>query len=114
MRMANDIIDGGCQCGSVRYRITGSPVLAAMCHWSMCRRANAAPAVAWAMYQESQVTFLNDSLEYYASSPGASRGFCPRCGTQISFTGDDLPGLIDITIGSFDDPSLVSPQLHYW
>lgn len=80
----------------------------------MCRRANAAPAVAWAMYQASQVTFLNDPPAVYESSPGASRGFCPRCGTQISFVAEYIPGLIDITIGSLDDPSQVSPQLHYW
>jgi len=44
----------------------------------------------------------------------AKRGFCPQCGTQISFTADFLPGLIDITIGSLDDPDQIKPALHYW
>lgn len=112
--MPNETVEGGCQCGSVRYRVSGSPVLAALCHCSMCRRANAAPAVAWAMYQQSQVTFLNGPPKVYESSPGANRGFCPHCGTQISFAAAYIPGLIDITIGSLDDPSQVPPQLHYW
>jgi hypothetical protein len=107
-------LEGGCQCGSVRYRISGSPVMAALCHCSMCRRANAAPAVAWAMFQEAQVDFTRQLPTVYESSPGSRRGFCARCGTQISFAADYIPGLIDITIGSLDDPSQVAPTFHYW
>ena len=112
--MSNQSLEGGCQCGSVRYRVTGSPVLTALCHCTMCRRANAAPTVAWAMYQESQVALLKDAPAAYESSPGSRRSFCPRCGTQISFTATYIPGLIDITIGSLDDPGQVPPALHYW
>ncbi|RZL88659.1 MAG: GFA family protein [Variovorax sp.] len=88
--------------------------MAALCHCSMCRRANAAPAVAWAMYQDSDVEFVAGTPTIYESSPGARRGFCPRCGTQISFGADYIPGLIDITIGSLDDPAKVAPTFHYW
>ena len=99
---------------AVRYRIVGDPVMTAICHCSMCRRANAAPAVAWAMFQDSQVSFVNGAPASYESSAGARRGFCARCGTQISFDADYIPGLIDITIGSLDRPAAVSPSLHYW
>ena len=108
------VLEGGCQCGTVRYRISGDPVMAALCHCSMCRRANAAPAVAWAMYAEPQVVFPAGTPTVYESSPGARRGFCGRCGTQISFTADYIPGIIDITIGSLDDPARVAPSFHYW
>ncbi len=107
-------LEGGCQCGAVRYRITGSPVMTALCHCSMCRRANAAPTVGWAMYAEPDVQFVASAPTIYESSPGARRGFCARCGTQISFGADYIPGLIDITIGSLDAPESVAPQLHYW
>lgn len=105
---------GGCQCGVVRYRVSGEAVMSALCHCTMCRRANAAPAVAWAMYARVQVEFVAGTLATYASSPGCERGFCARCGTQIGFTADYLPGLIDITIGSLDDSAAVSPAFHYW
>lgn len=112
--MSATTLEGGCQCGAVRYRIEGEPVMTALCHCSMCRRANAAPAVAWAMYAASQVTFPQSAPTVYESSPGARRGFCACCGTQISFTADFLPGLVDITIGSLDDPARVPPAFHYW
>jgi hypothetical protein len=80
----------------------------------MCRRAHAAPAVAWAMYQEGQVNFSKAQPKSFASSPEAKRSFCEVCGTQISFTASFLPGLIDITVGSLDNPETVKPTLHYW
>ena len=112
--MSNATLKGGCQCGHIRYQLTGEPLMTALCHCTMCRRANAAPAVAWAMYTQEQVEFTTQSPTLYASSDEARRGFCPHCGTQISFTADYISGLIDITIGSLDDPSQLPPSFHYW
>ena len=112
--MNDKVLQGGCQCGAVRYQISGKPIVVAICHCTMCRRANAAPVVAWAMFPESQVAFSQGAPTAYASSPDAKRGFCSTCGTQISFTATYIPGLIDITVGSFDQPDAVSPALHYW
>lgn len=112
--MSDTTLEGGCQCASIRYRITGEPLLTAICHCSMCRRASAAPAVAWTMYRQAQVEFLGNEPKLYESSPGCRRGFCASCGSQISFSADSMPGLIDITIGSLDDPNRVVPTLHYW
>lgn len=111
--MTDTPLEGGCQCGAVRYTISGSPVLAALCHCSMCRRANAAPVVAWAMFRKPEVRFTKGAVTAYSSSPEARRGFCAACGTQISFTASYIPGLIDITIGSLDRPDAVAPSLHY-
>ncbi len=107
-------LQGGCQCQSVRYQLSGEPAIRALCHCTMCRRAHAAPAVAWAMYEASQVTFTHDTPAAYASSPGATRHFCARCGTQIGFTADYLPGMIDIAVGSLDEPAQLAPTLHFW
>lgn len=107
-------LNGGCQCGAIRYEVIGEPIMAAICHCSMCRRAHAAPFVAWAMFEQSQVKFIKAQPKTYNSSVEGKRGFCSECGTQISFTADFLPGLIDITIGSLDDPDRIKPTLHYW
>jgi|SRR5688572_4447596 len=112
--MSDTAIEGGCQCGAVRYRISGDPVMTALCHCTRCRRANAAPAVAWVMYQDGQVEFPAAKPTVYESSPGCRRGFCAKCGTQISFTADYIPGLIDLTIGSLDRPEDMPPAFHYW
>ena len=112
--MSTQVFTGGCQCGAVRYDVQGDPVVVAICHCSMCRRANAAPAVAWAMFQEGQVRFTKNLPTTYSSSAPARRGFCGVCGTPISFTAEYIPGLIDLTVGSFDHPEALMPSLHYW
>ena len=89
-------------------------MVVAICHCSMCRRANAAPAVGWVMYREEQVRFTKAQPKLYRSSASARRGFCDNCGTPISFTADYIPGLIDLTAGSFDCPEALKPALHYW
>lgn len=110
----NETPQGGCQCRAVRYETTGAPLAVALCHCTMCRRAHAAPAVAWALFTQAQVRFTHAQPAFYASSAEAARGFCATCGTQISFTADYLPGMIDLTVGSFDDPAALPPQFHYW
>lgn len=112
--MSAEIRAGGCQCGGIRYELAGEPLMAAICHCSMCRRAHAAPAVAWAMYAQSQFKLVGGALKQYASSGEASRGFCGNCGTQISFTAEFLPGLVDVAIGSLDSPESIEPGLHMW
>lgn len=66
------------------------------------------------MFQQTQVRFVAGKPTEYASSPDAKRGFCARCGTQISFAASYIPGLIDLTVGSLDHPEQMQPQLHYW
>lgn len=106
--------EGGCLCGRVRFTATGEPVAKAFCHCPSCRRAAGAPVVAWAMYPREQVQFSVQELERYESSPGSIRGFCGRCGTTLSFEGELIPGLIDLTIAAFDDPAALAPDVHVW
>jgi hypothetical protein len=40
------------------------------------------------------------------------RGFCAQCGTPLTFVADS--GLVDITVGSMDDPSALPPRMHIW
>ncbi len=39
--------EGGCFCGSVRYRAEAEPLRVMHCHCTICRRVSAAPVVTW-------------------------------------------------------------------
>jgi hypothetical protein len=106
-------ITGACFCGNIRYHIRESAVTATVCHCAGCRRASGAPAVAWVTVPADAFELLQGELRTVrgrATEPGTCdscggvRGFCPACGTHITFVGDDRPTEIDITTGSLDDP----------
>lgn len=108
------LLEGGCLCGAIRYRVTGAPVMASICHCNTCRRAGAASSLAWAMFRREQLDYTTSEPATYTSAARGQRGYCPSCGTPISLTASWLPGLIDITIGSLDDPDAIKASRHYW
>jgi hypothetical protein len=105
-------LEGGCLCGAVRYAVSGEPVTSGFCHCKLCRGSAGAPVMAWAMFPEGQFAYTKGKPAIYESTPGSLRAFCGACGTQVAFTGDGIPGLVDITVGSLDDPSALPPQAH--
>jgi hypothetical protein len=106
--------EGGCLCGAVRYALRGEPIAVVYCHCSMCRRACGAPVVAWAMFALDAYEVTAGSPAVHASSPGAQRTFCGRCGTQVGFEAEYMPGLVDVTVASLDDPAALPPTQHIW
>lgn len=74
---------GGCLCGGVRYRLTGRLRPVIYCHCSQCRRTSGHFVAATAVPKNALVIYAHESLEWFASSQSASRGFCRRCGSSL-------------------------------
>jgi hypothetical protein len=107
-------VEGGCLCGQVRYRASGSRRGITICHCATCRRASGAPIVAWCGFVPEGFSFTRGAPTIYRSSATAERGFCSRCGTQLTYRRLDDPGFVDVTIASLDDPEAIPPQDHTW
>lgn len=106
------MLTGGCHCGHVRYQAAGSPRNETVCHCSLCRRTSGAPFVAWFSVRRSDFQFVRGAATLYMSSARATRTFCPRCGTQLTFQHLDFPEEIDVTTCSLDEPERVPPKDH--
>lgn len=106
-------LEGGCQCGAVRYQVAGTPQHVALCHCSDCRKSAGAPMVAWAAFAEDEFTLLQGDLTTYNSSGTALRSFCPTCGTGIAYRNAEyLPGIVDIQSATLDDPDALPAGAH--
>lgn len=101
---------GGCQCGRVRYRVDVDSDDAYLCHCRMCQRATGGFAAAFKQVSLAGLTWESEP-DWYASSPIAHRPFCSACGTPLGFAFLDSDHM-DLTVGSFDDPSTFAPKLH--
>ncbi len=108
--MSERAVGGGCQCGRVRYRADVSEAEAYLCHCRMCQRATGGFAAAFVQLPEAAVTWQREP-DWYASSPIARRSFCSACGTPLGFRFND-GARMDLTFGSFDDPSGFAPKIH--
>lgn len=104
---------GGCHCGAVRYEVNGEPQHVALCHCSDCRKSAGAPMVAWAAFAEAEFTLLQGELVTFNSSGATHRGFCPKCGTGITYRNEEfLPGIVDIQSATLDDPNALPASAH--
>ena len=105
------MITGGCFCGAIQYDIDPDEYVAADCHCTMCRRAQAAPYVSWLVVPVEQFRYTKGTPTELQSSEKGKRYFCATCGTHIACVNDKHPEIIDITIGSLDDPEAFKPKL---
>lgn len=106
--------EGGCLCGAVRYRVAGAPSSSVICHCRACRKAAAAPSVAWVTFDRADVTLLQGVPGRFVSSPGVVRTFCSACGTPLTYTTEKRPREIDVTTISLDDETLFAPTEEIW
>jgi len=110
----SQIYEGGCLCGAVRYRLSGSPLHSVICHCLSCRRAGGAPTVAWLTFERTRFEWLSGRAQPYVSSPGVLRCFCGSCGSPLSYENEASPGTIDVTTASLDDANRFPPTREVW
>ncbi len=104
---------GGCLCGSIRYAVRGRPNNVTNCHCRMCQRAVGAAFVTWAEFPAAAVDWTRGPPRWRRSSEIGERGFCPECGTSLSFryVGGDA---VDVAVATLDDPAALPPEDELW
>jgi hypothetical protein len=110
--MSDTVFSGGCQCGAVRYEATQAPNEVSYCHCCMCQKAFGAPFALLAQVRRTDLQFVKEAPSIYRSSSVAERGFCPHCGTPLTFAYNDSDW-ISVSIGSLDEPERFPPNQHY-
>lgn len=107
------VIEGGCVCGAVRYRVAGALAGVIACHCRQCRRMSGHYYAATAASQEAFELLETSGLAWYGSSATSRRGFCRVCGSSLFF--DHGPGEpIGIAAGSLDDEKDLKLAAHIY
>jgi hypothetical protein len=111
------ILKGGCRCGGFRYECGSEPLDVRICHCRDCQYASGSAFSVVAYFPVAMVTMHGTSKSYMVKgSAGLSveRHFCPECGTPLYSRLLEMPEVVFIKTGSFDDPNQVSPRGHIW
>ena len=83
----DEVHEGGCQCGGLRYRTTGQPAKTAICHCRYCQTRTGSAFGVSVYFPSAQVALLKGSPSIYRFETESGRPFttrfCPDCGTSV-------------------------------
>jgi hypothetical protein len=106
-------LNGGCQCGAVRYVVTRQPEKPCVCYCRVCQKASGNILATFATVPIEAFELTRGEITWWASSEQGERGFCGICGTPVTWRNPVETDQISTTIGSFDKPELVKPTIAY-
>ena len=98
------VLEGGCLCGQVRYRIVGRCRNIINCHCENCRHTHGHVA-AYTSVDKSDLTLLTQlSLQWYHDqSPNTYRGFCGTCGASLFWDAADSSNRMSVAAGTLQN-----------
>lgn len=112
---ASDVHTGGCVCGAVRFRATGEPKRVTVCHCTWCQRRTGSAFGVEAVFDQAQVEIAGEAIGRYRhlsdeSGRWLAIEFCTRCGGNLGFTLEAVPGIRTLPAGAFDDAGWLSAR----
>jgi hypothetical protein len=110
---------GGCQCGAVRYRITGEPIALYVCHCRECQKQSASAFGLSLEVARTALRLTRGTPRRWTRGTDSGRRlacfFCPGCGSRLWHeAADGIAETLTIKAGSLDEPVDLSPAIHIW
>lgn len=113
------ILEGGCTCGSVRYRMTSQPMFVHCCHCRWCQRETGASFALNALIEADRVLLLTGEPEIVSTPSKSGKGQkiarCPKCRIALwsnyAGAGDALRF---VRVGTLDEPDRLAPDIHIY
>jgi hypothetical protein len=111
-------LEGGCQCGAIRYRCGGRPFVAYTCHCVACQKLTGSAFCSCMHVPAETVDLLRGApavFERVADSGNRlAISFCAACSTPLFTANAARPRMRTIYLGSLDTPRAVQVSAHIW
>ena len=105
-------MDGGCECGRVRYRIEGEPIFAHCCHCRQCQKLSGSAFAMNALIERERVR-VTDGAEGLEDETGQGR--CPVCHTLLWGTHRLFcDAILFLRVGTHDEGDRNAPDAHFF
>lgn len=109
--------EGGCQCGAVRYVLSGPLPGAYACHCGDCKKQSASAFSMSMVVAFDRLSITGETTCYRAIAfSGAAKEchFCPACGTRLWHRSGARPELATLKVGTLDESGGIAPCGHLW
>lgn len=110
-------LEGGCTCGTVRYRMASRPLFVHCCHCRWCQRETGASFALNAMMETDRVVLLRGAPEIVDTPSNSGRGQriarCPQCRIALwSHYAGAGEAIAFVRVGTLDEPDRLPPDIH--
>ena len=108
---------GGCLCKAVRYELTVAPIATVVCNCTNCQHSSGSALSTIALVPRAGLAVTGElkGYEYAGDSGGKLKfNFCPHCGSPVLLNIRNMPDIVSIKVGSFDDTSWFKPTINIW
>lgn len=110
-------LEGGCDCGYVRYRLQTAPLFVHCCHCHWCQRESGAAFALNAMLESDRVIRLGGAAMVIDTPSNSGQGQriarCPRCHIAVwSHYAGAGPVIAFVRVGTLDEPNQLPPDIH--
>ncbi len=109
---------GGCQCGAVRYELTGEPLPAIVCHCTECQKQTSSAFGMTLPVAKRDLTLVSGALKEWRRLADSGRElacyFCPDCGSRVYHSSSLGPDYWHLKPGTLDDTSWITPVAQVW
>ena len=113
-----DLMEGGCACGNVRYRLTGEPLIVHGCHCTACQRETGSAFVINVWVETRQVELLKAEPVAVAVPSASGKGQtifrCPDCQVAVFSEYGSGPAFRFVRAGTLDHSDAVKPDVHIY
>ena len=102
---------GECQCGALRYRVSGPPLTFYLCHCASCQRQSGSAFGESLMFACEDLTLDGTPQERWTTGGSGvpiRQTFCGTCGVRLTHQRKESPVLV-VKPGTLDDPSWLFP-----
>lgn len=111
-------LEGGCACGSVRYRLRSGPMIVHCCHCRDCQRQTGSAFVINALIETDRIDVAHGDPQPVRMPTDSGRPHdiyrCPACRTAVWSDYGGRPKLRFVRVGTLDEPQALPPDVHIY
>jgi hypothetical protein len=113
------MLEGGCTCRAVRYRMTTSPMIVHCCHCRWCQRESGASFGLNAVVERDRIELLGASPELVVTPSESGKGQkvwrCSTCKVAVwSHYPNGGERVAFVRVGTLDTPDALPPDVHIY
>jgi len=118
MTSSATVLEGGCACGAIRYRLASAPMFVHCCHCKDCQRQTGTAFVLNAIIEASRVEMTGPAPVVVPVPTDSGRPHrihrCPTCQIALFSVYGGRDEVRFVRVGTLDDPTAIGPDVHIY